>query len=186
MKNKRPTWYHNSTAQSQAPDDGYILMSETCWVHKKWNKITSDIKLVFFLQLFLVYFVNLYTFRAYLGPSSGGTAVCIKKLVLIFLFRWLSVVLFGLEYNPTRTSHLKRIISTNCCIHTAVPPDDGPRYARNMYRLTKYIKNKLCIKLVYLYTIILRCTDNKTQKVGCLSFETHGRDIRLNLVKAQS
>ena len=24
-----------------------ILMSETCWVHKKWNKISSDIKLVF-------------------------------------------------------------------------------------------------------------------------------------------
>ena len=33
--------------------------------------------------------------------------------------------------NPTRTtdSHLKRIINTNCCIHTVVPPDDGPRYA---------------------------------------------------------
>jgi len=25
-----------------------ILMSETCWAHKKWNKIASDIKLVFF------------------------------------------------------------------------------------------------------------------------------------------
>ena len=24
-----------------------ILMSETCWAHNKWNKITSDIKLVF-------------------------------------------------------------------------------------------------------------------------------------------
>ena len=23
-----------------------ILMSETCWAHKKWNKIASDIKLV--------------------------------------------------------------------------------------------------------------------------------------------
>ena len=27
----------------------------------------------------------------------------------------------------TRDSHLKRIISNNCCIHTVVPPDDGPR-----------------------------------------------------------
>ena len=37
--------------------------------------------------------------------------------------------------NPTRTtdSHLKRIVSTYCCIHTVVlPPDDGPRYAQNM------------------------------------------------------
>jgi len=25
-----------------------ILMSETCWAHKKWNKIESDIKLVFY------------------------------------------------------------------------------------------------------------------------------------------
>ena len=25
-----------------------ILMSETCWVHKKWNKIASDIKLIFY------------------------------------------------------------------------------------------------------------------------------------------
>ena len=25
-----------------------ILMSKTCWVHKKWNKIASDIKLVFY------------------------------------------------------------------------------------------------------------------------------------------
>ena len=25
-----------------------ILMSETCWAHKKWNKIASEIKLVFY------------------------------------------------------------------------------------------------------------------------------------------
>ena len=25
-----------------------ILISETCWVHKKWNKIANDIKLVFY------------------------------------------------------------------------------------------------------------------------------------------
>jgi hypothetical protein len=101
-------------------------------------------------KLFPVYFVNLYMLRAYLGPSSGGTTVCIQQMVLIILF-----VLV-----PTRTtdSHLKRIISTICCIHTVVPPDDGPRYARNMYRWTKYTKNKLCIKLVFLYTVISRCT----------------------------
>ena len=27
-------------------------------------------------QFFLVYFVKLYVFGAYLGPSSGGTTVC--------------------------------------------------------------------------------------------------------------
>jgi len=62
-------------------------------------------------------------FRAYLGPSSGGTTtVRIQQLVLI------------LSSNPTSTtdSHLKRIISTNSYIHTVVPPDDGHRYPPNM------------------------------------------------------
>ena len=36
----------NSTTQSQTPDVD-ILMSETCWTHKKWNKIATDTKLVF-------------------------------------------------------------------------------------------------------------------------------------------
>ena len=43
-------------------------------------------------NLFLVYFVNLYMFRAYVDPTSGSTTVCIQQLVLIILFRWLSVV----------------------------------------------------------------------------------------------
>jgi len=71
-------------------------------------------------NLFLVYFVNLYMFLAYLGPSSGGTTICIQHLVLSILFRWLSSWLGS--SNPTRTtdSHLKRIISTSCCIHMVV------------------------------------------------------------------
>jgi len=32
----------------------------------------------------------------------------------------------------TTDSHLKRIISNNFSIHTVIPPDDGPRYTRNM------------------------------------------------------
>ena len=37
-------------------------------------------------------------------------------------------------------------------MHMGIAPDDGPRYARNTYRLTKYTKNKLCIKTVFLNT----------------------------------
>ena len=46
-----------------------------------------------------------------------------------------------------------------------VPPDDWPRYARNMYRLTKYTKHYLCIKLIFLYAIIPRCAVNKIEKI---------------------
>jgi len=37
-------------------------------------------------NLFLVYFVNLYMFRPYQGPSSGGTTDCIQQLVIIISF----------------------------------------------------------------------------------------------------
>ena len=72
-------------------------------------------------HVFLVYFISLCMCRVYLGPSSWGTTICIQQLVLVILFRWL---LSWLEWssNPTRTtdSHLKRVISTNCGIHTVV------------------------------------------------------------------
>ena len=32
-----------------------ILMSETCWAHKKWNKIASDIKLVFHSSTWILF-----------------------------------------------------------------------------------------------------------------------------------
>jgi len=68
-------------------------------------------------NLFLVYFVNLDTFRAYLAPSSGGTTVRIQQLVLIiFLDDCLLSWLDWFQSNQDN-SHLKRIISTSCCIH---------------------------------------------------------------------
>jgi len=38
-----------------------ILMAETCWAHKKWTKIASDIKLLFYSSNFTcdLYFVLL-------------------------------------------------------------------------------------------------------------------------------
>ena len=66
--------------------------------------------------------VNLYMFRAYPDLSSVGTTVYIyiyiytQQLLLIVLFRWLSVVLVRLD--RTADSHLKLIIITNCCIRT--------------------------------------------------------------------
>ena len=65
-----------------------ILMSETCWAHNKWNKIASDIKLVFHSS----------TIAMMDGPINIR-----RQLVFIVLFRWLSIVLDGLEPNPTRT-----------------------------------------------------------------------------------
>ena len=88
-------------------------------------------------DLFLVYFVNftysLYMFRTSPGPSSRGTTVLMRHLVLLFLYSWLSGMQDGMK------------TSTKCRINTVVPPSDGPAEVRNM---TKYSKNKSCTKLV--------------------------------------
>ena len=65
----------------------YVLLTVLLYIIALKNKLRHN--------LFLVYSINLYMFRAYLGPSSGGTTVCIQQLVIIILFRWLSVVLVG-------------------------------------------------------------------------------------------
>jgi hypothetical protein len=53
-------------------------------------------------NLFLVYFVHLYMFRAYPGPSSGGTTLCIQQLILIIFDQGCEWVLFRLEPKYTK------------------------------------------------------------------------------------
>jgi len=60
-------------------------------------------------------------FRAYLGPSSGGKIICTHQLVLIILFRWLSVVLDGLfqsnQYNrqSSKKNNKYQLLYTYSC-----------------------------------------------------------------------
>jgi len=56
------------------------------------------------------------------------------------------------------------ITSTKCHINTVVPLDDRPEGARNMYRLKKYTKNKLCTKLV-LFTRLYRDARSTKYKI---------------------
>ena len=82
------SWKYNICTELSVEDEvllGDINQNQTVW--RKTNLMHN---------LFLVYFINLNKFWAYLGPLSGGTTVCIQQLVLIILFRWQSVVLVGL------------------------------------------------------------------------------------------
>jgi hypothetical protein len=93
--------------------------SEFLLLYKGNNKLPHIIvqrKTNLMHNLFLVHFVNLYMFRAYLGPSSGGTTVCVQKLVLIILFRWLSIVLFGLDNRQSSKKNNKyQFLYTHGC-----------------------------------------------------------------------
>ena len=48
-----------------------ILMSKTCWAHKKWNKTASDIKLVFLFST--IYYKLLESQLTYISSQKHGT-----------------------------------------------------------------------------------------------------------------
>ena len=60
-------------------------------------------------NLFLVYFVNLYMFRPYLGPSLEGTTVCIQQLVLNPLKPELNPICYLLALLVHHFLHVSRI-----------------------------------------------------------------------------
>ena len=55
-----------------------ILMSEICWAHKKWNKIASDIKLVFYSSI-------MGMSRFWLKPDNNNTRFMIIYVQLEYL-----------------------------------------------------------------------------------------------------
>ena len=54
-----------------------ILMSETCWAHKKWNKIASDIKLVFYSSTITMMHGPINIKFNMLQGCSNGVLYCI-------------------------------------------------------------------------------------------------------------
>ena len=50
-----------------------ILMSETCWAHKKWNKVASDMKLVFYSS----------TITIMHGPINTKLRICLSEYKII-------------------------------------------------------------------------------------------------------
>ena len=48
-----------------------ILMSEVCWAHKKWNKITTDIKFVFYSSTIILFHMLSLIYVALNTPTSN-------------------------------------------------------------------------------------------------------------------
>jgi len=53
----------------------YILMSETCWAPKKWNKIANDIKLVFYSSTVYCLIRTVWVSFLFLGGKADGASL---------------------------------------------------------------------------------------------------------------
>ena len=68
-----------------------ILMSETCWAHKKWNKIASDIELVFHSSTFIGKLIQKSS-QHYPGPKLHSNKLRRLLNILLFHFQRTAVV----------------------------------------------------------------------------------------------
>jgi len=60
-----------------------ILISETCWAHKKWKKITSDIKLVFYSSTIYSHITAEFpnsSIRIYFHTFNIKYTYCVNKI----------------------------------------------------------------------------------------------------------
>ena len=71
-----------------------ILMSETCWAHKKWNKIASDIKLVFYSS----------TITMMYGPTNISFLSFSRNTIMLLWKVW--KVAHVLYYNTKNTQEV--------------------------------------------------------------------------------
>jgi len=81
-----------------------VLVSKTCWAHKKWNKIASDIKLVFYSS----------TTTMMHGPINIHSKIHQFGIFILDLFINYFVDLFGnlIERNNGSKS---QSVNSNCC-----------------------------------------------------------------------
>jgi len=77
---------------------------------------------VLFLAHFVNFIYNVYMFRTFPSPSSGGTTLFMRHLVLVILYSWLS----GLHTRQSVVQNNKQGLKI---------------------KLTKYTNNRLCTRL---------------------------------------
>jgi hypothetical protein len=89
--------------------------THTCAQNCTWIVVLRKTNLMH--NLFLVYFINLYMFRAYLGPSSGGTTVFIHSCYLFFFLH--ECLLFWFDWNypiqPAQQKNKYQLLYTYSC-----------------------------------------------------------------------
>ena len=89
-----------------------ILMSETCWAHKKWNKIASDIKLVFYSSTITMMHGPIYIRHVcFISLLSSSDSVC--WFLLIYLFIYLLMHLFYRVITPHEAKSLVALLHSS-------------------------------------------------------------------------
>jgi len=70
-----------------------ILMSETCWAHMKWNKIASDIKLVFYSST-----ITMMHGPIYIRLKNNFSTCCWFAFVKEYIYIYIYIYIYNAEF----------------------------------------------------------------------------------------
>ena len=108
----------------------YILMSETCWAYKKWNKIASDIKLVFYSSTTTMMHgpINIrYVIRLWEEWQSSNICKQPQKIEVAFIKKltaetelWECLLPFGSEFSVLQSA-VQKYKDQNIVVSVADP-----------------------------------------------------------------
>ena len=132
-----------------------ILMSETCWAHNKWNKITSDIKLVFHSSKIcaLIWLIAKTILRGTVSKTSKFAAFLLEERrvlpagiqcnVYCNIFYFSKLVYNLLEFPPTHK--LIKLLPIN--INEFPPPTQTHTHTHTPFLYQQFLAGFTTIKL---------------------------------------
>ena len=125
-----------------------ILMSETCWAHKKWNKIPSDIKLVFYSSTKILHVSESCSVH---HQEFFTLHTAVVYVIQIF---WQQASRIRTEFRPDPVRKLSANMYDILLLYAQWKiPDDGQRNCPKYVEF--YSKNKF-EKLVHLVGFVIR------------------------------
>ena len=108
-----------------------ILMSETCWAHKKWNKIASDIKLVFYSSTITIIHNPINIRIVYFSAQTREYVLEFKfvSFVLRFFLPWRIFIVVSHSLNSNQVllffTMSKEIINPNAAIYAVFQSENS-------------------------------------------------------------
>jgi hypothetical protein len=100
--------------------------------------------------------------------------VCMYVYIYIYMYNEIFSPSNKIHREVGRTKDLSvPLLSTNCCTQTVAPPDDGPRYARNTYRLTKCTIISCASTWFFFTRLYSQCVKVRQWVLAQVNYEVH-------------
>ena len=137
-----------------------ILMSETCWAHKKWNKITSDIKFFFYSSTITMMHgpINIRNGEYFEGYTKNSSIFhSMFPVITYFLNQRLIIVLLSSYGGVCENFPFKKGYSHSKTLCVPVLEDKTDQFLSRYYKCRHSFPTIIIIIIIFIITVFPRC-----------------------------